>query len=392
MNAHEGPSNVPARTATLANWQEAPYNRWGLTHARQLVPTAPIARADSEDEARPAVGLETIVSVLVDHQRSRLGAREYLEASFTDAILVMHGSTVTTEAYFGGNRRRSRHLLMSVSKSLCGLLVGRLVGDGILSLDRTGADYVPDLGASAFGTATLAQLLDMTVAVEYSEDYEDPGSHVRIQDRLAGWQPRQAGDPPSTPDFLRRLRANGRHGQRFQYCSAVTDALAWIVESVTHCTYPESLSAMLWQRMKVDDDAEITVEPGGFAFANGGISTTARDLAQAGRLILDDGFVGSTEVVPASWIRSIRSGGDVSAARGTVFQRVHPNGSYHNQWWVTGDDRGSLYAAGIHGQYLWVDPRRDVVIVKFSSLPIAVGEEWTRSHASFFRSVADTVT
>ena len=333
--------------------------------------------------------MDILAGLRVEHCGEDFTVDEYLAVSHTDALVVMRSGKIVAEAYFGDTDRNSRHLLMSVSKSLCGLIVGRLIGDGSLSLSEPARRYVPKMAGGALGTATIAQLLDMTVAVDYSEDYRDANSHVRIQDRLAGWQPGRSGDPEATPDFLRDLRSNGVNGQRFQYCSAATDALAWVVATVTGLTYPQAISALLWQHLEVEDDAEITVEPGGFAFANGGISTTATDLAQVGQLVLNEGLVGTTRVIPASWIRDMCAGGSESAAHGTVFQRVHPRGSYHRQWWITGDDRGSIYAAGIHGQYIWVDPSCDVTIVKFSSLPVPVAEEWTRSHTNLFRSAAD---
>ena len=62
-------------------------------------------------------------------------------------------------------------------------------------------------------------------------------------------------------------------------------------------------------------------------------------------------------------------------------------GSYRNQWWSTGDDRGTFYATGIHGQFLWLDPTSDVTIVKFSSLPVAVTEQTSRRHAETFSAL-----
>lgn len=51
---------------------------------------------------------------------------------------------------------------------------------------------------------------------------------------------------------------------------------------------------------------------------------------------------------------------------------------------VTGNDRGSVYAAGIHYQFIWIDPPSNTVIVKFSSGPDPIAETWSRSHAEAF--------
>lgn len=368
---------------TLANWQDPPFNRWGLSHVAEMVPTAVISR-----HAR-AYGLEA--DRAADPALDGIVTDDFLESSFTEAFLVMRGDEIVDERYLGDADRSDRHLLMSVSKSLCGLLVGRLAGQGLIDPESTVAAYVPELSRGAYGDATVQQVLDMTAAVNYIEDYHNPVAHVHQQDRVAGWRPRHADDPADTYEFLASLQPRGEHGRWFQYCSASTDVLAWIVENVTGRRYSDALSSELWSRLPCGDDATITVDPGGFAFANGGVACTARDLAQVGRLVLDGGVVDGEQVVPEEWVRATLSGGDKAAARGSIFQQIHPEGSYRNQWWSTGDERGSVYATGIHGQYLWLDPASDVVIVKFSSLPVAVSADWSRAHADVFRRVTDAL-
>jgi len=192
-------------------------------------------------------------------------------------------------------------------------------------------------------------------------------------------------DPADTYAFLQGLRKKGEHGRLFQYCSAGTDVLAWVVEAVTGTRFAEALGTELWSKLGCDEDADITIDRGGFAFANGGISCTLRDLARVGEMMLRGGLVGDTRVIASDWVTDTIRGGDRAAvARDSPFQRVHPRGSYRNQWWVTGSDRGNYYAVGIHGQFIWVDPLSDSVIVKFSSWPEPITEQLNRSHAAAF--------
>src|SRR5690606_20047259 len=108
------------------------------------------------------------------------------------------------------------------------------------------------------------------------------------------------------------LRGDGAVGE-FQYCSADTDVLAWIVERVTGLRYSEALSVHLWSKLDADRDATITVDTTGFGFANGGISCTARDLARVGRMMLDGGAAPGGRVVSEAWVRSIMEGGSREA-------------------------------------------------------------------------------
>nr|WP_281370292.1 serine hydrolase [Microbacterium pseudoresistens] len=310
-----------------------------------------------------------------------------MEDAYTDALVVVRKGELIAEYYREGFSPVDRHLLMSVSKSLCGITVGALIDDGLIDPAATVAEHVPELAGSAYGDATVAQVMDMTVAVDYSEDYRDPDSHVRAQDRIAGWRPLHEGDPEDTYAFLSSLRASGPHGQRFQYCSADTDVLAWIVEEVTGRRYAEVLSERLWQRLDCADDASVTVDAAGFPFANGGISCTARDLARVGELMLAGGELGGRRIVSEHWVRQTLAGGDPELARDSAIRQTHPGASYRNQWWSTGNARGNVYAVGIHGQYIWLDPPTGVVVVKMSSCPEPVTVAWNDVHSALFRDI-----
>ncbi|MEO3943351.1 serine hydrolase [Paenarthrobacter nicotinovorans] len=366
---------------TLDNWQESPFNRWGFAHISELITTATIRRG-SLCQPTSRTG-----SSSVRHGEKWHGVEDFLTATQTDAIVVLQDGKVVMERYFGAFHSRDRHVLMSVSKSVCALVVGILVGRGLIDTEQSVHRYVHALKGSAYGDATVRQVLDMTAAVQYSEDYLDSDAEVQQQDRIAGWRPKLETDAGDTYEFLTRLKPSGEHGQSFQYCSAGTDVLAWIIENVTGKRYADVVSDELWSRLLTEDDALITTDSGGFAFANGGIACTARDLAKIGQLLLDDGNVNGRTVVPSWWISDTMRGGDPLLARGSAYQKVHPEGSYRNQWWVLGDERGTLYAAGIHGQFIWIDPVSNTVIAKFSSCAQPVGLELSRAHATGFRQI-----
>ncbi|MGO2110056.1 MAG: serine hydrolase domain-containing protein [Pseudoclavibacter sp.] len=365
-----------AHALTLDTWQDAPHNRWAFSNVRELVPTVEIAHR-APVAAEPPLGLGRLGDALPDLQ-SRL------ESTFADALVVLHRGDTVAEWYADGLTRDHQHLLMSVSKSVCGLVIGTLVDDGIVDVGRAIASYVPALEGTGYGDATVQQVLDMTADIDYSEDYRDPASHVQTQDRVAGWRPRLDGDPADTYEFLAGLNSLGEHGQRFRYYSAGTDVLAWLIESVTCLRYADAVSERLWSRLGCERPATITVDDSGFAFANGGLSCTARDLARVGQLMLDGGTARGERIVSRAWVERSLTGGSREAAAGTIFQRVHPHGSYANQWWVTGNDRGNTYASGIYGQFIWIDPPTQTVIVKFSSCPEPVTEAWNRTHAELF--------
>lgn len=348
---------------TLDSWQEGPANRWAFAHLGELVPHAVVARA--APKSVPATDrLGRLVQLMPD-----LPVR--LEASYTDAFLVLRGNDVVSEYYRPGFAPSDRHLLMSVSKSLCGTVIGALVRAGLIETERSVVDYIPELAGGAYDGPTVQHVLDMVVQVDYREAYTEPGSEAQTHDRAAGWRPKQAGDPENTYEFLRRLRGPGQPG-RFQYCSANTDVLGWLVERVTGERYSAALSTHLWSKLNADRDAVITVDSSGFGAANGGVSCTARDLARVGRMMLDGGDAPGGRVLSEEWVRSVFAGGDPEL----MDQDQLRGGSYTRQWWCMGNERGNITGNGIYGQNLWLDPRSDSVLVKLSTWPTPEDAGW----------------
>src|SRR5215470_8305396 len=108
---------------TLANWRMPPFSRWAFQHVRELIPSADIAC----DPAR--------VLPLVSAPAS-LGVDEELAATDTDAMVVLHRGRLVYERYANGMSADTPHILMSVSKSMLGLLAGVLAPKGVLDLER----------------------------------------------------------------------------------------------------------------------------------------------------------------------------------------------------------------------------------------------------------------
>ncbi len=129
----------------------------------------------------------------------------------------MQGDTVLFERYFNGQRPRDRHIMFSVTKSLIGTLGEQLVCDGVLNPTLPAAYYVPELVGSAFGDATVRQLFDMAVGIDYSEVYDDPNSESSQYGYACGFQPAPAqyAQFESLYQYLPSLKKRGTHGGFF---------------------------------------------------------------------------------------------------------------------------------------------------------------------------------
>ncbi|MFI2259614.1 serine hydrolase [Streptomyces tubercidicus] len=374
--------------ATPENWLEAPANRWAFNHVERLLGTAVIPRGRAGRRRFAMAGTELDEAVIATAEGSSTVA-EFLASTATDAIVVLRGEEMLFERYYGEAAPDRRHALMSISKSIAGMAAGCLVADGVLDVSATVEAYVPELASSAYGTATVREVLDMTAALRFRQDYDDPQSQVQTGDRAAGWRPRHDGDPDGVRAFLTGLEPDGPHGRRFQYCSATTDVLAWVLERAAGQPYPDVIGERVWSRIGAEHDAVVTLDPAGAPYACAGIGATARDLARFGRCVLDGGMADGHQVIPEEWIHDTRRGGQAAVLPDRDLGSIHPNGTYCNQWWIPGDSAGTLFGIGIFGQYLWLDPERDVVIVKFSSLPHP--RDGRAEHAAALASIAAAV-
>ncbi len=365
----------PDARVTLANWQEPPFNRWSFSHMRELVPTQRIPRGSGPVTPLPASPLPLGEIALHRVDGTRASVDEVLEDTYTDATVVVHGGRVVLERYAGETAPGTPHLLMSISKSVVGCVVGNLVERGLLSPAHLVTDHVPELGPSGYRGASLRDILDMRSGVEFSEDYTDLDAEVRVIEQAMGWRP--ASDrrvPSSMYAYLTTLGGTGEHGGVFDYRSCETDVLGWVCERATNTRMADLISELVWSPIGAERDAEITCDGAGTAIHDGGMCATARDLARFGVMLLAGGEVAGRRVVPATWLReSWTADPDIlEAFARSVSGPYLPGGWYRNKFWfVPREQHVVLLCLGIYGQMLYVNPGTGTVAGKLSSWPDA---------------------
>jgi CubicO group peptidase (beta-lactamase class C family) len=367
----------PGRVAhgvTLDNWQTAPHLAWTFQHVAEILPTMAISRgagpvADLPRQEARVTDLP-IVSLLGSPPTS---VGEVIQNTMTDGWIVMHNGVVLGEHYADGMTPGTRHLLMSVSKSLVGTVAGALVGQGVVEVDRLVTDYVPALSDSGYAGATVRHLLDMRSGIAFSEDYLDSNADVRKLEEAIGWAPRRDPSGPTTMyEFLLTLRRSRAHGGPFEYRSGETDVLGWLLEAAAGARMPELMSELLWSKLGAEFDANIAVDSVGTGMFDGGISAGLRDLARFGQMLLQDGSsMTGQQVMTAAWVHDTFQGDFDSrtAFAASPGDNRMPGGMYRNQFWVPYLDGDVLLCLGIHGQMVYVNRAARLVAAKLSSWP-----------------------
>jgi CubicO group peptidase (beta-lactamase class C family) len=360
---------------TLDNWQTPPFNRWAFQHMSEIIPSQPIRRGSgpvrSLEAAQPPVDLDEVPVAPWDGGGT-LG--EVVAKTYTDSVIVLHNGQIVLERYYTGMRPETRHLLMSVSKSVVGCVTGILVNRGLIDPAEQVSHYVPEILGSGYDGATVRNLLEMRTGVRFSEEYTDPHAEVRVMERHMGWRSPDRDGALGMYAYLATLDSSGAHGKTFEYHSADTDMLGWVCERAAGSRMADLISDLLWRPLSMEYDAEITCDAVGSAVHDGGISATTRDMARFGQMVLRDGRAGELTVVPDRWLRDSRAidadiRGAFSASEAEPFL---PGGWYRNQlWFVPGPSGDVLLCLGIHGQLVLVDHATNTVAVKFSTWPDA---------------------
>ncbi|WP_245408423.1 serine hydrolase domain-containing protein [Zhengella mangrovi] len=362
-----------------SNYFSFPKLRWSVCHLREFLPTEQISRglgapvaldylppAQFADE-RQAIDKLTFKPLNSD---ASMTWQESLLANYTDGILILHKGRVVYERYFGCLKEDGKHAAMSMTKSVTGLLGEILVAEGVLDDALLVRDIIPEIGSSAFASATVRQVMDMTTGVQYSENYSDPEADIWRYSAAASPFPKPEGykGPNGYWEYLQQVRPEGTHGDAFHYKTINSDMLGWIISRVTGKSVTELASDRLWRRMGAEQDAYQTVDGKGVPFAGGGISAGLRDLGRLGLLMLNEGSIHGNRLFPADVVKKIKAGGDPTKFSGYP---TIPNGSYTSQWWVFHNSHGAFAARGVHGQTIYVDPTADMVLVRFASFPRA---------------------
>ncbi|MFT4047490.1 MAG: serine hydrolase [Solimonas sp.] len=375
---HSAAPESEAPPATRDNWYWGPENRWSWHNMRRLFPTSQVGRGDGPTVNLPSAPADLGRVAFVDPVSSRqMTIAQMLDATDTDGFIVVRHGKVLFETYRNGMTRNDPHLLMSMTKSVTGALAGILVDRGQLDLTRKVADYVPEVSGTIYKDATVRELIDMTVA-DPSRNAEVRAADFKGVDTAAGWLP----PPPEGSLGLRAWlatmrRPTGQNGRAFLYLTQSTTLAAWVMERATGRDFSRLLTDEIWSKLGAEQDAYMLLDGRQQAYASPGLNVTLRDMARFGMMMKDGGRFNGRQIVPGTWIRDIREGGDPEVmARGrgslSMFDQPMPGQdgeTYRSFWWITGPQCGRFSANGLGGQLLIVDPAADVVAVKFTSSP-----------------------
>ena len=351
------PSSVPVALQIL-RWHMLDNDVSSLTFRSMdtLFTTRTVARSGPiwvlPHEERP-------LNVDYEWRNRHYSASQFLERTYTNALLVMKNGRIVSEIYRNATNERSRFIGWSMTKSVTSVLIGcTLAENRIDSLDTPISHYLPELQGGGYDGVTIRQVMQMRSGVDYEEryDFDHPGraasNHIAALVR----------NTARFADVARTLPRIHAPGSVFQYKTIDTAVLGWLIERVTRGSVAAYTARCLWEPLGAESDAFYIMDgpPGiGREFSGAGFNATLRDFARFGQMVLNGGVADGRRVVSADWIRqSTQPSGPLA---------VNGGGGYGLQWWTLGG--GTFAAIGLQGQYIYVDPATQTVVVKLSYFP-----------------------
>ena len=324
--------------------------RLGLAPASKTPDLMPfhVIKGAPSDESEWLMGKEEKITEVM-WQGKKVPFEDFLNATQTNAFLVIRDGKITYERYLNGKSESTVLPSYSVAKTMTSLVIGQLVDEGTLNESDTFVKYLPRFKAgTSFDKVTIKDLLDMNSGIGVSDNYPSGPS---------GWGVAIAQMYATTDMnfFLgnnRKMREEP--GTYPEYRSVNTQMLGMIIQEVTGNTLADEFSDRIWKRVRADYDATWNVDKvGGHEKAFCCFNATARDYARVGQAIMS----GAPDIASPSWTQRLS----------TPVVKLDYGWGYGAQMWHPYP--GVNLMMGLHGQYIYQDKAWNTVIVKLSDMP-----------------------
>lgn len=311
---------------------------------------------------------------------------QFLKDTDTSALLVIHNGEVRFEDYWLTGGRKVNWLSMSVSKSFIATGIGIAVDRGLIDIQLPITHYVPSLAGSAYDGVRIKDVLQMSSGAAWDEDYSDPESDVMRLGMIMS-----VGG--SLDEFVATLKPEVAPGTLNHYNSADTQALAMLLSRSTGQSVTEYITQNVWHPLGMESDAYWLVDDDNVEMAFGGLNATARDYAKLGELYRLKGQWQGKQIVSADWVAAATKADAPHLQPGV--DPDYPLG-YGYQWWLPETSEGEFSAIGVYNQFIYVNPARDLVVVKlsaFSDYALTADESSYREIETieFFREIAKSL-
>jgi len=260
------------------------------------------------------------------------------------SLLVVRKGMIVFERYYQGFDATSLFDIRSATKSFISTLIGIAIKEKhIPNLDQKVLSYFPEYESAnkdpRKSAISIRDLLMMKSGLAWDEELD-----FVLLDETQDWLPSILNVPMATDP-----------GAVFDYNSGVSHILSAMIHQATGMTTLDFAQQRLFSPLGIVNH-HWESDPTGITLGYAGLSLTARDLAKLGLLYARQGMWEGERILTTEYVR------DSTTAWSSGGFPEEAEYGYH--WWVLPSGPHSAYfAAGYGGQYLWVVPDLDLIVV-----------------------------
>lgn len=271
---------------------------------------------------------------------------KFLDDHKTVAFLIIRNDTIQYEKYFDGYDDASIVPSFSMAKSVTSILIGCAIDEKLIqSVDEPITNYIPELKENGLDKVTIEHLLQMTSGIEFNESYANPFGEAATY--YYGTNLRKS---------IKKMKLENAPGTEFNYISGDTQVLGLVLErALKGKSISDYLEEKIWIPLEMEYDATWSLDrkKDGLEKTFCCLNARARDFAKLGRLYLNKGNWNGKQIVSKEWVeKSTR----IDEKNGAAWY-------YQYQWWLP-TKSGDFMAQGILGQYVYVNPEKNLIIVR----------------------------
>jgi len=372
---------------TLLNYREYPYNTWSFRNIGGPMHTLMLPRAGNIHQYKVSAKSPVSKVLIKNPEGATKTFEDIFKENYTSGLIVLQNNTLLYENYWNGLSRDQHHVWYSMTKSMASIAFGILADQKKIDLTASPALYIPELKNTPFDRATIQDVLNMSTALDFKENYTDTSSFFwKYYGAARGaYYTRGArdADPMTTEiygvyDFLAKaLKPNFsiNPGEVFEYNSPNADVIGWMIARISGVSAIEFIRESIWAKIGAEHDASMTVDRAYMGVTTATLSTTLRDAALFGKLVLDRGKLDGKQIAPSNWIDGLTTltpEDKLRYSKNDVYTKSGiPWISYKNFWWILDEKKGEFAAVGTNGQVIYINRSTNLVISYFSCHPVA---------------------
>lgn len=322
---------------------------------------------------------------IISYDGEQYRTQELLNSTATMGFIVIKNDQIIFEDYRLGSNIDTLNISWSVNKSFVSALIGIAINEGLIkSVNDPVTDYAPLLKGTGYDRVPLKHVLQMSSGVVFDEDYAAFFSDINRMGRVIALG-------SSINKFAASLESGQTSGQYHQYVSMDTQVLGMVLKQATGVTPSQYLQEKLWSKMGMRSDARWLKDDDGMELAFGTLNVTLRDYARFGLLYAKQGNWLGEQLVPKQWVKDSVTP-DAEHLQPGDNSKSSSRLGYGYQWWIPENPQGDFLARGVYGQYIYVNPKKSVVIVKTSANPKwRAGDKKNLIMVKMFQDIANQI-